>query len=89
MLLQWLFKNMQSDNTCSLVAIYASLMRFMLEVAGISGQLGCNDAHLLELAEAAVIRNYPLLSGVSTPTGMVLLCFKNMRTVYHIVLYLI
>ena len=36
---------------------YASLMRFMLEVAGISDQLGCNDAHLLELelADAAVI----------------------------------
>ena len=69
---------------------YASLMRFMLEVAGISGQLGCNDAHLLELADAAVISNYPLLSGVSPPTGMVLVFFKKgMSTVYCIVLYMI
>ena len=74
---------MQSVNTCSVVATFASLMRFMLEVAGIRGQFGCNDAHLLELADAAVISNYPLLSGVVPLSGMVLLFFKKGMVRYN------
>ena len=50
--------------------------------------MSCNNAHLLELADAAVVSNYPLLSGVVPLSGMVLLVFKKVwygimrRTVY-------
>ena len=50
--------------------------------------MSCNNAHLLELADAAVVSNYPLLSGVVPLSGMVLLVFIKVwygimrRTVY-------
>ena len=83
-------KNIQSDNTCRVVVTYASSMRFMLEVAGNSGQLSCNVAHLLALADAAVINNYPLLSGDSPPNwdGAAVLYKRYMSTVYCFVLYM-
>ena len=45
--------------------------------------MSCNNAHLLELADAAVVSNYPLLSGVVPLSGMVLLFFKKGMVRYN------
>ena len=55
-------------------------------------EMSCNNAHLLELADAAVVSNYPLLSGVFPLSGMVLLCFKKYgimpRIVHDMIIYI-
>ena len=41
--------------------------------------MSCNNAHLLGLADAVVVSNYPLLSGVSPASGMLISYFTNIK----------